>query len=146
VAEETIHLSYERDWYLQVFVMMAETANIGVSVTLNVGGILVSGALVSSKKYFDGISKSVSEALPKASFSPDSIKTMEENLAAPGKAMEEIAKDETTSPREYTYIHLADAHFYSPSGDTLTEQRDIFWRGKLSSVDGFILGEPKRSS
>jgi hypothetical protein len=139
MAEEMGQLLNERDWYLQLFIAMAETMETGIPVTLSVRGILVTGTPISSKKYFDGVAKLVSEAFAKAGFLPDNIKTITESLALPGKQMEEIAKDETTSPSTYTYIHLENARFYSPSGVPWT-QPGTLWRGKVSSVDGFYFG------
>ncbi len=43
----------------------------------------------------------------------------------------------------YSYIHLKDARIYSPQGEGIPSSKPLWWRGKLSSVDGFIFGSPK---
>jgi hypothetical protein len=100
----------------------------GQSVTLNVGGILITGILISQKLYMqlfmDGI---IQEVLDKAKAAG--------NLPDPDGLNENSAE----------FIHLASARFWLP-GHRLDPVNGVLWRGRIDSVDGFILGEPKGSN
>ncbi|OZI33277.1 gas vesicle protein [Bordetella genomosp. 1] len=37
------------------------------------------------------------------------------------------------------YIHLSDAQFFTTEGRPISQQ-PVLWRGRLSEVDGFVLG------
>jgi hypothetical protein len=38
------------------------------------------------------------------------------------------------------YIHLKDAKFHNGTGEGLSKQKGVFWRGQIDKVSGFHLG------
>ena len=91
-----------------------------INIILNVHGMIVSGELVSYKTYVDG-------------FIPPKTDT---------------EQDETTVESEdRNYIHLRNVKFYLSSGNPIpaNESKEIFWRGRLSSIDGFSLAKLLRT-
>lgn len=87
-----------------------------IDVILNVHGMIVSGELVSYKTYADGFVKSKTDDEPDAT---------------------------TVESEDRNYIHLRNVKFYVSSGNPIpaNESKEIFWRGRLSSVDGFSLAK-----
>ncbi len=91
-----------------------------IDIILNVHGMIVSGELVSYKTYVDGFVKP---------------KTDDE-------------QDETAVESEdRNYIHLRNVKFYLSAGNPIpaNDSKEIFWRGKLSSIDGFSLAKLLRT-
>ncbi|OLI80589.1 gas vesicle protein, partial [Xanthomonas oryzae pv. oryzae] len=52
------------DWYLQKLVGIANTSNVQFGVTLFLEGIVISGQLVSGKRYFEAFAQEFSAAYP----------------------------------------------------------------------------------
>ena len=91
-----------------------------INIILNVHGMIVSGELVSYKTYVDG-------------FIPPKTDSQQ---------------DETVVESEdRNYIHLRNVKFYLSAGSPIpaNESKEIFWRGKLSSIDGFSLAKLLRT-
>jgi hypothetical protein len=82
--------------------------------------MIVSGELVSYKTYVDGLVQ------PKTDYE----------------------QEETAVKREdRNYIHLRNVKFYLSAGNPIpaNESKEIFWRGRLSSIDGFSLAKLLRT-
>ncbi len=91
-----------------------------IDIILNVHGMIVSGELVSYKTYVDGF-----------------IQPKTDN-----------EQDETAVESEdRSYIHLRNVKFYLSAGNPIpaNDSKEIFWRGKLSSIDGFSLAKLLRT-
>ena len=133
-------LKKHHDHLLETFVMYANYNIFEVGITLFVNGLIVTGSLISGKKYYEGLT--------------EQIGTFNDNLA--GLLMEqanEIYKTydaaETDIEADYSqlgFIHLEDAKVMSTDGNCLPTDEGAFWRGKLSSIDGFILGTVKKDT
>lgn len=101
------------DWFLQILVKMANR-NAGLSITLSVKGLLISGQLISGKTYFEKFgdqmdsvfSQYISETEDRVgdSFRVIAKEIYPENI----DNQEDEAKAETPKPH---YIHLDDARF-----------------------------------
>jgi hypothetical protein len=144
------------DEFLQLLIGGAERLGIGYPITLNVGGVLVTGNLIGSRTYFKGVAPlmaGIAKTVTKEGATLADVKTIEESLLSGnlgGSRVEIRAADEaapsdanaaTDSLDVYDFIHLQDAHFYSPSGTPWTGQKPgIWWRGQVSSIGGFIFG------
>lgn len=91
-----------------------------INIILNVHGMIVSGELVSYKIYVDG-------------FIPSKTDTEQD---------ETIVESE-----DRNYIHLRNVKFYLSSGNPIpsNESKEMFWRGRLSSIDGFSLAKLLRT-
>ncbi len=82
--------------------------------------MIVSGELVSYKTYVDG-------------FIPPKTDTEQVEM--------------TVESENRNYIHLRNVKFYLSSGNPIpaNESKEIFWRGRLSSIDGFSLAKLLRT-
>jgi hypothetical protein len=109
---------------------------IEISLTLTVGGLLISGTTVSRQAYYAGLAAGIRAATGNAS---------SEFLEAFAEPLDEAAKP--TSPEgepdgqksQPVYIHLRDVQmFHAAFGSGVAKA--LWWRGRLAAVDGFILG------
>jgi hypothetical protein len=98
-----------------------------ISITVNVGGLLISGTLISGKRYLDEfLSGVMRDKIKNAINSDESLK--EEIQKAP------IGKE--------AFIHLRDARFFLPGQKPVPGVGDgVLWRGRMDSVEGFFLGK-----
>jgi len=104
------------DWLIETLVgVVNESQEDGPSITLAIGGMLVSGQMVTAERYYRAV-------LP---FADKQITD----------AMKELREEDSM------YIHLQKAQFFfsgdAPPIPTTSEQPDFF-RAKLSAVDGFM--------
>lgn len=122
------------DWFLRFLVDMCNNSETFISITLNVGGVLVSGELAGGEKYFAGFTKDLKAAGLPIEFADlfnefgDIYKTQSEQKE----------QGESTPPPEY--IHLKNARIFHPGGGPIPGNRGVWWRGRLEAIDGFILG------
>lgn len=136
-----------QDWFLEMLVDIVTRDGISFGITLNVGGVLVSGELVSYRKYFEGFAEDFKGGLIRAGFTPD-------NAEIAVKAFREVpdfltsiantneqggARGTPPSPRP-GFIHLRNARFFHPGEVPVPANKGVWWRGRLNAVDGFILG------
>lgn len=126
----------ERDWLLQHLVTHAnQYPDYEKSITLWVGGGMVTGILVSGSRYFDEyIAEFTSNMSPAGAESTRSV------LREIGKSYYE--KDPEPIANHTAFIHLIDAKLWTPSGAVPAIQNSgVIWRGRLSQVTGFSLGQ-----
>lgn len=97
-------------------------------ITLNVGGMLISGDLISKDTYLkDFLGGAILNAIQVAEDKDESLK----------QKMEKEAKE-----KPYNFIHLKNVKFFVPGQPPiLFDQEDTLWRGRLTCVDGFIIGK-----
>ncbi len=97
------------------------------AVTLTVGGVVVSGVLLSSSEYHARVTENLVEVAVS-----DEVAT----------ALRAAIGPRDLSPEEEVigYIHLRDAHIVHPSGALLPAGPGVLWRGRLETVDSFVLG------
>jgi hypothetical protein len=145
-----------QDQLLTGFVRAANNAadkgtEMEVSVTLAIGGLIVSGLMVSDKAYYRGIAEGLRNVT--GGGSPEIAKAVGEALA---EQLEELAKPSASWQNEQSeasaedaagdqawptvYIHLKDAQLYQPGYVSPAPVIATWWRGRLSAVDGFTLG------
>jgi hypothetical protein len=122
------------DWLLQTFV---EEANLiddeFVSITLNVSGMIISGTLISASQYFRGISEfflNPGEEPKEGSWASW--------LRERGEEIKSRHQGDELNPA--AYIHLKDARVHSNNQRPLPSNQGVWWRGKLSDVNGFWIG------
>jgi hypothetical protein len=150
------------DRYLLHLVPHEDEENpIELDVTLNVGGALVSGKLISEETYFDLMADWFHSAVPNAredleSFADEAINKRieededltEEEIVALKGTMVEAGLAATTNRFIRSYERSADAgkfvHLRNVMIRTDTYERGglptDLWRGKLDAVDGFTIG------
>ena len=116
------------DWVLEKLIALANRG-IGIIVTLNVGGFLISGRVTSEGQYFEGISKSLKSGLEAS------------KIEGPFTELDGIfnwgADAIEGSVQEAVFIHLEDARIFHPAGLPIPADRGELWRGRLDSIDGF---------
>jgi hypothetical protein len=124
------------DWFLRFLVQTVNGTEISYTITLNVGGLLVSGELIGGHKYFEGIS----EELKKAGLDSEGaglIKSLGDYYI---KDREEEQDSASKTFKPPVCIHLRNAQIFHPGGTPIPTNHSIWWRGRLNAVDGFSLG------
>jgi|GEM_PF-2849480 len=116
-----------KDAILTTLIALAETEKpaeegipLELDITLLVGGFLVSGFIISYKKYMDHHPVTHGIESAKEQFNAGSTETPEET---------------------YNYIHLRDAKFFHPGGQAIPNNQSIFVRIALDSIHGFSFGK-----
>lgn len=126
----------ETDAFLQFLVnLVNEGAPLnGLDVTLQMGGILVGGTIISGADYFDRFAADFTRSLSLAG--NDEGAAVRDSLAGLGDV---FRAPQPVDPMP-NYIHLGDALFFTSGGEPIVDQPTL-WRGRIAEVDGFILGK-----
>lgn len=122
------------DWFLQLLVEMVNQSTISIGITLQLGGILVTGDLISGKAYFEGFGEDLSG--PFKQF-PDAAESIKETFSKCGEVYR--VEDAGKEPRP-EFIHLKNAQFFIPAARPIPTDHGVWWRGRISEVAGFVLG------
>ena len=138
------------DEVLEYLIQKVEETKIGPSVTLAIGGLVVVGGLVSSKLYYDYLSSLFDINTDKSEGGTIEHSAIYDTKDFIGlEALEKYSKDWKESIIKLrdkkdgdndrpTHIHLHNAEVWEVFS---TEPfRFEYWRGNLSSIDGFSLG------
>lgn len=130
----------DRDWLLQHLVTHANIAkDFHQPITLWVGGGIISGLLVSGEEYFDAYTQQFVSR-----FTPEAAEGTRAVLRELGSRYYE--KDDSPDASNTIFIHLINAQFWTPSGSIPSGKGiGVVWRGRLSQVTGFSLGQIEKS-
>ncbi|HHA2418605.1 TPA: hypothetical protein ACOEBG_000847 [Stenotrophomonas maltophilia] len=124
------------DYMLQDLVQLANMG-FGFGVTLCIGGSLVSGTVVSGRKYVQSIlDKTIGEGVKEGPLRDALTKRFSGYLDLYPESNTPI--DESTPLP--VFIHLSGAKFYSPGNSLSTPADGVIWRGLISDVSGFNFG------
>ena len=117
------------DWLLEFLVDLADK-KVELVITLQIGGMLVSGILASGEAYFDAVGSQLSDAK-----APEDMKRAMSQL-------EDLYRKEANAERDpaITVIHLKEARFFMPGSAPIPTNQAVWWRGRLSEVAGFVIG------
>ena len=125
----------DADWLLKLLVDLLASGDAGNSlgITLQVSGIFVSGELIGGRQYFDGMTEEFVAAAHIKEVHPTTLSEALTQIGDDvyGGAMEEAGPG---------YIHLKNARFLTADGQRIPTNRGVYWRGKLTSIDGFNVG------
>ena len=123
------------DAFLQFLVNLVNNGSQieSIGVTLQMGGMLVSGSIVSGAEYFDRFAETFSDSL--SDMDTQARQSVRTSLAELGDVFR-LPQPAEPLPN---YIHLVDALFFTADGTPIAGQPTL-WRGRSSAVDGFILG------
>ena len=135
---------------LEYLIQKVEETKIGPSVALAIGGLVVVGGLVGSKLYYDHLSslfdiytdKSEGETIERRAIydtkDPIELKALEKYSKDWKESMIKLRDKKDGDNDRPTHIHLHNVEVWEVFS---TEPfRFEYWRGKLSSIDGFSLG------
>lgn len=125
------------DWFLQNLVSMANDDGFEVGITLTVNGFLVSGQLIGGRKYFEKFG-----TLFESAIKPEE----KDSIASKYRELGESVYSDDLHKDDPTYIHLNDVKFFQTSGNPIPSMTGVLWRGRLSEVNGFLLGALTASS
>jgi hypothetical protein len=139
LAEEERIVLLNLDLFLNSVVKCVNTApverRITLDITLCVQGSLVSGLLIGEKAYFKGLSNDIKAS---GSFKKDFQEFLAQFLTSGTNSPDN--QGEPDKLKDIEFIHLKNAQFYS--GNSFTPpQKKVYWRGRLSCIDGFWLGD-----
>jgi hypothetical protein len=126
----------EPDYVLQALVDLINSSEISFGISLTVGGFLISGNLISGKKYFDGVASEMASAYKDHAGASDAMKTYFSNF---GKIYDNYSDEKSRNLP--VFIHLSEAKFFHNAGAPFPGNRGVFWRGRVSCVSSFILGK-----
>lgn len=131
-----------QDWFFESLVSSVNGTDVTIGITVSIGGILVSGELVSGHLYFEGIAN----LAPKDSKTYEYFKSYGDiYLKKDSEESEEKNNDATEKSDEkpkssIRFFHIKNAKYFHPSGRALPDQDGIWFRGKINTVDGFTFG------
>ncbi len=122
------------DWLLGQIVSVLINGGLQIPVTLTIGGSIVTGTMISGYAYFEELAKTFESA-------PTTIPSLRDSIAGLMRGYTAIypdnpAKESGPDP----FIHLKNAEFWAPGQSPLAAGKEVLWRGRLSSVDGFSIG------
>jgi hypothetical protein len=113
---------------------MANKNRFELEVTLNVGGFLISGTLAGAKQYFADFGTDLAASFDKGK-SSEEIKTTFRMIGDECACMSH--SEQTDAP---SYIHLKNASFFDAQGNAIQGKSGVWWRGRISMVQGFFPG------
>jgi hypothetical protein len=124
------------DEVLVSLVQDVEKTGAGYSISLCLKGLIVSGVVINSKRFYDLMSKIFDTDMEPLSKDQSDIDKVRASLDRYRELMQQMSEHiEVDNPE---YIHLQNAVIYGV-GSELPFIAGL-WRGKLSAVDGFNLG------
>lgn len=137
---ELIKDNGEGDFFLRDLILTAISTDTSLAITLTIGGSLVSGLLVSPRRWF----KEYGEIFASAFENQDLADTLKADYETTGNEIADRAKKNAEenydqASENVKYIHLVDAVVFAGS-KPLPTQGKLIWRGRVSEVSGFSLG------
>lgn len=135
-SDDQILTPTDGDWLLRTLIFLANRLGVELGITLQLSGILISGQLVSGRKYMEGIVQDFRDVGDAGEGLATTLEGMKEDVYPVPDLDVEPSPHEATP----TYIHLRDAHIFSNAGTSLPGNRSVWWRGRVSEVSGFFFG------
>jgi hypothetical protein len=123
----------EPDWFLRHLADFANRYGVETAITLQVGGVQVTGMTMSAEKYFRETAGIFGGAFANQDLSESFTKLI--------NGFADDVKPKEGDDNLPTYIHLSNAHLYAPGGEIPKNGgKPILWRARISAVDGFHIG------
>ncbi|MDO7849906.1 hypothetical protein Q5H92_26340 [Hymenobacter sp. M29] len=131
----------ENDGFLQNIVCIVNEGYMkNVGIALQIGGLLVSGTIISGDAYFDKLAEKMAAA---AGDDEKSAAILRKYYGSFGETYRRKREAKTFSPETTSYIHLEDCTF---SGSAQLANLSTLWRGRISAVDGFFFSRLTNNS
>jgi hypothetical protein len=103
-----------------------------LSLTVMVGGTLVTGLLISEREYFSRVGTMFSREVP--DLSPEGRESLDRFWSTWADRREQPPERSVTP----AFLHLADAHVIVGDGIGIPRPAGVLWRCRLGAVDGFF--------
>lgn len=128
------------DPFLATHVKFINKRGYEVGITLNVGGLLITGLLASGREYYKTFGEQYAGGLRRSGVDESIAKSMQETFESMGTRFYGASSEDKgeLDNEPIAFIHIKNARIYS--GSQIVASVD-WWRGRLAAVDGFILGE-----
>ena len=133
-AEGAPPVEFEGDLLLASLVRDVNTrdAEEGLSITLTVGGVIVSGKLGSRTAYNRACMWHLDQGGER------------DSAGVRAAFRTDVAADEASQSAWPSYVHVQDVRFFDATGASIPRGRhwpSVWWRGRIGCVDGWTLGE-----
>lgn len=130
------HLHQEDgDWFLQSLVETINGSEAELGITLQMGGLLVSGQLISGHRWFEAFAEQIASGVADA----EGREEVRAAYASYADVYRLEGSDLEDSPLPQ-YIHLRDARYFGSDGNAVPSAAGVLWRGRIASVGSFHLG------
>jgi hypothetical protein len=126
------------DWFLQHLVSHVNDFPVELPITLQVSGMFVSGQLVSDARYFEGIAGDSAHGL---AAHPEIAESVRKSFNSVGPAIGKTDSNAVAPGPAPHFLHLQNARFSGATAKHTDKAEGIWWRGRVSEVDGFSLGQ-----
>lgn len=137
--EELNSLAQQPDWLLQRIVDYANQLGMEAGVTLQAGGLLVTGRIISGPKYLEKIAEGFRDGLARNEGFEEAAEQFKKLFLSFKQIYAKPEDGSLVAPP--TFIHLENARFLIP-GKTLPADGDgVLWRGRISEITGFTFSE-----
>jgi hypothetical protein len=137
---EVIAHKEDRDWFLSEVVRLAN-AGFDMGITIVVEGAVVSGILVSERKYFEDLGALIANASHENAVGSDLLTAVAEGWASNGlRYVKPDGSSDDWAPPEPNHIHLKNARIFAPGQGGMPNRGSVLWRGKINAVSGFSIG------
>lgn len=148
---------HDQDWFLRFLVRLVNLSDTSLSITLTVGGTLVSGELVGGRTYFMGVKRSFLSAMRKGMTPDESVANetlqmfddyFDSVISIYPESFEDREEEHEEAEREVVFLHMTNVRFFQPGGEPIPTPpgEGVSWRGRISRVDGFSLGSMQVTS
>lgn len=151
----------EHDSFLEWLVAYCDDYDLPFGITVTVGGLIVSGNLISGRRYFERTVQVFAERLdvelPLAPLDPqstepisggeafvrmfDNLREMVEQRAQQRQEVDIEAEPEKLADLNPRYIHLQDVRMVRTDGGLIHLPQSSLWRARLEAVDSLMLGQ-----
>lgn len=126
----------EADFLLGMLVRRVEQSDFRTDITLTIGGMIMMGDMISEEQFCEGIAEDVpAEHQEYFRGLPDLFDELATEFAGDGEEPHDLRDDMRDS-----VVHLTNVRIFQEG--EYHQFRRTFWRGKISTVDGFWLGTP----
>lgn len=125
----------DSDWLLTDLIDYAN-AGYSIAITLTIGGTIVTGMLIGGSRWIDEFASVMHRGLSEGS-TADAADQVRDGFLAYKVMYESPLIDTQTGP---SFIHLRNARLVAPGG-MVPRGEGTYWRGRLSQISGWNLGE-----
>ena len=129
------------DYFLQSLVSIVNDESASIPITLSVGGLLISGAMIGGKTYFDEFARQFKDGF--RNISSETASTIEEAFKRLGDVYDPIQKESQgiAAISKPHLIHLRDAQIYHSGASPGPSEKGGFVAGTIRSCGRILAGQ-----